>query len=330
MSSTSSVVKMSQEQVALKIEQLRGAIRRKFNRFRQGNIDMESELEKQYKHIVSALQKTATLEIIKGEMQTEEIKKEDVSQTEPEKSQTEPEKSQTEPEESQTEQEINFNPSVFSSPKISELSNRLESDEPTATEYMRGHFKNDLTRKYMTMMIKDTGGLHRRIDHTYGPRFEDGHRLLVGEKELDFDDEGHIIIAGTRYRPTEGLYELLFKRTPDPDSYDDDDMDAYKDILNKTNAHKRNYNFQERVNRILTMKKYTDVIVKLFPPRGQGMEISYWDDPNELCDRLRLLVASTETGNTGHGNEIINIIEELKEGGFIKGKGNTRYKSLLQ
>src|SRR5436190_17163221 len=148
MSSTSSVVKMSQEQVALKIEQLRGAIRPIFNRFRQGNIDMESELEKQYKPIVSAIQTTAPLETIKGEMQTEEIKKEDVSQTEPEKS-------QMEPEESQTEQEINFNPSVFSSPNISELSNRLESDEPTATEYMRGHFKNELTRKYMIMMIKD-------------------------------------------------------------------------------------------------------------------------------------------------------------------------------
>src|SRR5436190_16310968 len=120
---------MTQEKLALKIEQLRGAIRRKFNRFRQGNIDMELDLEKQYKPIVAALQKTAPLEIIKEEMQTEEIKKEASDE-----SQTEPEKSQTEPEESQTEPEINFNPSVFSSPKISELSNRLESDEPTATE----------------------------------------------------------------------------------------------------------------------------------------------------------------------------------------------------
>lgn len=43
----------------------------------------------------------------------------------------------------------------------------------------------------------------------------------------------------------------------------------------------------------------------------------YWDNVNELVDRLRLLVASMIAGHTGHNNEIISIVEELKEANII-------------
>lgn len=39
----------------------------------------------------------------------------------------------------------------------------------------------------------------------------------------------------------------------------------------------------------------------------------YFDDPNELCDRLRLLVSSRNAGNTNHMQEINSIVEELRE-----------------
>lgn len=45
---------------------------------------------------------------------------------------------------------------------------------------------------------------------------------------------------------------------------------------------------------------------------------THWDDPNELCDRLRLLVASKYAGNTNHDSEIVSILEELKEADIIK------------
>lgn len=44
----------------------------------------------------------------------------------------------------------------------------------------------------------------------------------------------------------------------------------------------------------------------------------YWDDPNELVDRLRLLIASQMAGNNNHNNEIISIIEELWEANLIE------------
>jgi len=70
--------------------------------------------------------------------------------------------------------------------------------------------------------------------------------------------------------------------------------------------------------------KYKDIIHKLFPSGGrlsmklQKNNLVYWDNPNELVDRLRLLLASKAAGNTGVSNEIISIFEELLEAGLIK------------
>jgi len=70
--------------------------------------------------------------------------------------------------------------------------------------------------------------------------------------------------------------------------------------------------------------KYKDIIHKLFPSGGrlsmklQKNNLVYWDNPNELVDRLRLLLASKAAGNTGVFNEIISIFEELLEAGLIK------------
>jgi hypothetical protein len=44
----------------------------------------------------------------------------------------------------------------------------------------------------------------------------------------------------------------------------------------------------------------------------------YFDDVNEIVDRLKLLVASQTAGHTGHNNEIVSILEELREAKIIK------------
>lgn len=44
----------------------------------------------------------------------------------------------------------------------------------------------------------------------------------------------------------------------------------------------------------------------------------YWDDANELVDRLRLLFSSRSAGHNGHDNEILSIIEELRESNIIE------------
>ena len=43
----------------------------------------------------------------------------------------------------------------------------------------------------------------------------------------------------------------------------------------------------------------------------------HWDNPNALCDRLRVLVADREHGFTGHDREIKLIIKELRAAKII-------------
>ncbi|KAF0723538.1 Uncharacterized protein FWK35_00033852, partial [Aphis craccivora] len=70
--------------------------------------------------------------------------------------------------------------------------------------------------------------------------------------------------------------------------------------------------------------KYKDIIRKLFPTGGclsmnlQKNNLVHWDNPNELVDRLRLLLSSKAAVNTGVSNEIILIFEELLEAEQIK------------
>ena len=71
--------------------------------------------------------------------------------------------------------------------------------------------------------------------------------------------------------------------------------------------------------------KYVNIIKPLFKTVGSGLrqvtgnkiDYVYWDDPNELVDRLRLLWLSRLAGNSGVDNEIDSIIEELRESGII-------------
>jgi hypothetical protein len=172
------------------------------------------------------------------------------------------------------------------------------------------------------------------IDTVYGVYFgKDG--MMLGNKRFDVDNADNIYIDGVRYAGTPGIYELIFKRLPDDEIYTEDDMQKYKSILLTTNAHKFKHDPRERVlsNR---GHKYMQIIARLFPPEsrkkksGKGLcmpramtltdnKIDYvhWDDPNELVDRLRLLDASHQAGHNGHDNEILSIIEELREAGLI-------------
>ncbi len=47
------------------------------------------------------------------------------------------------------------------------------------------------------------------------------------------------------------------------------------------------------------------------------MDYVYWDDPNKLVPRLKLLIAEQGTGNMNHTNKIYAIVEELNEAGYI-------------
>jgi len=103
----------------------------------------------------------------------------------------------------------------------------------------------------------------------------------------------------------------------------EDDYNTYRCLLQITHAHKRNFDLTKPINANRSLK-YNMFIKPLLndTKSGSGMNVNgfkyeHWDDPNELVDRLRLLVSSQMAGHTGHNNEILSIIEELKEGNII-------------
>lgn len=54
-----------------------------------------------------------------------------------------------------------------------------------------------------------------------------------------------------------------------------------------------------------------------FVQYNENIVHEFYDDPNELCERLRLLIASRAAGNSNHAQEINSIISELRESNII-------------
>lgn len=178
---------------------------------------------------------------------------------------------------------------------------------------------NPLYTEYTALHFTPTNAL----DTTHGVRFENG-KWKIGDSTIAFNGDD-MEIKNAKYEGTKGLYELLFMKRPDKKLLLDEDKENYKTILFATNALRKNYSAskQKQGNRGI---KYRDIIKKFWKSsgkkEGQGLTGNkayvYWDDPNELVDRLRLLIASKSAGHTGHDKEIASIIKALKDASIIE------------
>ena len=170
----------------------------------------------------------------------------------------------------------------------------------------------NIARAYLSHSLKKEND----ADHTYGLRY-DNLAYKIGNKVVEIKNND-IIIGDTPYKGTQGLWELITLKKPK--EYTQDDLDTYKAILLQTNGHLKNYidGAQMLGNK---HTKYLNIIKPLFKSTGEGLMVAndnkiehrYWDDPNELVKRLRILHLSKKAGNTGVHNEMESIIEELLE-----------------
>lgn len=170
-------------------------------------------------------------------------------------------------------------------------------------------------------------------DTPFGIR-HDGEKLMMGSAIVTIT-HNNIRVGRRQYNKTPGLIELLSKGSPNLKVITKEDIGNYKLMLLESNVHRRDYDPSKPIKSNKGIK-YLNIIKPLFNKNdcGQSSEVQgsglpilkkwkknvdyvYWDDPNELVDRLKLLIASRDAGNTGLDNEIISIIEELKESGLI-------------
>lgn len=88
--------------------------------------------------------------------------------------------------------------------------------------------------------------------------------------------------------------------------------DIKKDVKKKKSEKKQ-------IKRKLRSKtgKGIQIDYMLVNKNNKSTELTYWNDPNELVDRLRLLLSSKNAGHSSHNNEIVSITEELREANII-------------
>lgn len=166
-------------------------------------------------------------------------------------------------------------------------------------------------------------------DSKYGVRYSTrDDSYTIGRTPVSFNSKNKIVIGKQRFTLSTGLLNLLFKSKPN--EYSNDDLMNYKQIIELTQVHKRFYDTNATLKNDNSYK-FKTIIKPLFNKQGKSLQTNfmrlnksahvdykYWDDPNEMVDRLRLLIASQSAGHTGHGNEIIAIIEELREANIIE------------
>lgn len=291
-------LKMDEKQLTRDIDTITKNIRRKYSALKRGIRQSDELLTKTYEPLLTPLTKISEKLSVKEEKK-DEIKKEEIPPLTP-------------PRFVRTEV-LTETPDV--TPQDIEDFLSTPEGRHDAQEYVEQMVEGPLARKYLLLAVSDER--ERLMDHTYGVRNVQD-KWMVGNSVLDINQDDSINIAGKVYRGTPGLYELLFMKNPNKNVYNEEDLAAYKTILSDTNAHKLYYLPGTKINTNRGMK-YKEIIARLFPPRiGRGyIDYVHWNDPNELVNRLRLLIGSKRAGHTGHDNEILSIVEELREAGII-------------
>ncbi|XP_044588749.1 uncharacterized protein LOC123267927 [Cotesia glomerata] len=287
-----------QKDILHQIPQASDAIRRKHKLLKLGKDTAEKAMDEMLKPIVTPLQSLVESSKLK------DIKKE-------------------EKEEALIEKSEYGDPDAFNS-LISEDRSSSFNDTPLAiapSSTSTPARKNPLLTNHLQRLSMK----HKDNDMRYGVRRKHGE-LYIGDSNISFANDT-VTVKGKNYPITQGLLELLFKKSPQDALVTQDDKKKYLDIVQRTNTHRKNYDPSKSIYKDSSVKynKYiTDFVIKhggqlpkFMIARKAPMDYVYWDDPNELVDRLKLLMASQAAGNPSHTNEIMSIIEELREAGVI-------------
>ncbi|XP_044575219.1 uncharacterized protein LOC123259025 [Cotesia glomerata] len=286
-----------QKDILHQISQASDAIRRKHKLLKLGKDTAEKAMDEMLKPIVTPLQSLVESSKLK------DIKKE-------------------EKEEALIEKSEYGDPDAFNS-LISEDRSSSFNDTPLAIAPSSSTpaRKNPLLTNHLQRLSMK----HKDNDMRYGVRRKHGE-LYIGDSNISFANDT-VTVKGKNYPITQGLLELLFKKSPQDALVTQDDKKKYLDIVQRTNTHRKNYDPSKSIYKDSSVKynKYiTDFVIKhggqlpkFMIARKAPMDYVYWDDPNELVDRLKLLMASQAAGNPSHTNEIMSIIEELREAGVI-------------
>lgn len=168
-------------------------------------------------------------------------------------------------------------------------------------------------------------GSEKDHDTVFGIRMEKDVPY-IGRLPVEIDNND-IIIEGDRYEGTPGLWELIQSKDPQDNNYTAKDFIEYAKILWATDAMKRDNDPSARHPKSNRGTKWAKIVKPIWENKSfQGSGTVFLpQDPTALIDRLELLQASKQAGNTGVINELVSILDELLRRKIIK---KSEYKKL--
>ena len=126
---------------------------------------------------------------------------------------------------------------------------------------------------------------------------------------------------------------LLLSKQPEKGSFTGKDFDNYGRLIVKTNALYCNYDPNSPYPRASDSYEWMGLLRHIWYEKeeyeGEGV-IVMSSDPNALLERLDLLLASKEAGNTGVRNKLVSISDELKRQGVLDTRSYKKLNSIIK
>nr|WP_253308890.1 hypothetical protein [Rickettsia endosymbiont of Ceutorhynchus assimilis] len=222
-----------------------------------------------------------------------------------------------------------------------DLQQSIREQTPSYVEFIKQY--PEIAQDYVLKYLIGSN----ETDSTYGLKYNaETGSWTMGTERVDFLPNGDINVGNITYPKSRGLYDLLFLKHPRLNTQKDNEQ--FNEIVSRTNAHRRQYKPTGQIKGANSkkyqnfIKPYATTTTTATPKQskshkkslsGSGLPILssssspslmmqynekpkqyvYYDDVNELIDRLIILDASQEAGNGNHTNEILSILEELRE-----------------
>jgi hypothetical protein len=189
--------------------------------------------------------------------------------------------------------------------------------------------------------------LKKYFDQSQAPDPIFGMRYNFDRKEMEMGDktvkifENDVVMAGKQHPGRRQLWNLLLFKDLYDTTHSPDVLASYASILKDSNSIYQNNDPQSGKPKSSRGAKYTKIIKPIWEDikaskTGKGLiknqipavEYKYYQDPNELVDRLRLLYGSIMAGSDVHRNEVVEILSELETRGILTQRQtvNAHYK----
>ena len=263
----------------------------------------------------------------------------------------------------QSERYESFNPLIESNVKTSEaitnelkpmkkeiedLNRHLKDENALVTRGRKKRKIDEDVRRPVNLLLE---GDRSRQDMYFGIQKDSNDHFVLGNKEVEIDDDNNIQVDGVKYKGNSGLWSLIMDISPS--RYTNDDYEDYKrlvlqtDLINNPRGVQTNSK-PERTN------KYKNYLVKIAAEEHQTKKEEEEDEDEDeeeeeeeeeeergrgiqflpstikgLFEKLKLLAAEFIAGNTTTRNELTAVLDQLRKRNSITEKEYTTINTLI-